>query len=186
MNPCRRLLVVLVVAVSLVGVLLSPSTSYAAVGREVLKKCAPGPNGSVCAAIRTDGRNLRARAGAESYTGVEIWVYRVVLVRTTWVDWQRTTSGPVAEAEPGRAGMTRGPHIDVYTPVVAESCDRGRTAYTYQTWDYYRVTSSGGGSRSYSLSSAVWGGGCRGDAQEPSRRAQPSVAEAVRSQGRST
>lgn len=150
----------MVVAASVLAVFLSPSTSGAAVGREVLKKCAPGPNGNVCAAIRSDSRNLRARAGAESYTGVEIWVYRVVLVRTTWVDWQRTISQPVAEAEPGRAGMTRGPHIDVYTPVVAESCDSGRTAYTYQTWVYYVVTSNGGGSHRYSLSTAVWSGAC--------------------------
>ncbi len=160
MKPNRRLTVTIIVVASLLSVLFAPSASSAAVGREVVKKCAPGPNGNVCAAIRSDGRNLRARAGAESYTGVEIWVRRVVLVRTTWVDYRRTISEPVAEAVPGRAGMTRGPHIDVYTPVVAESCDRGRTIYTYQTWVYYGVTSSGGGTRNYSLDSQVWGGAC--------------------------
>lgn len=124
------------------------------------KKCAPGPNGNVCSTIRSDGTNVRARSGAESYTGVEVWIYRVVLVRTTWFDWRRTNSEIVARAEPGRAGINRGPHIDIYTPVVAESCDRGRTAYTYETWTYYSVTSGGGGSKSYSLSSGVWSGAC--------------------------
>lgn len=121
----KQAAVLLLSAVSTMALAVAPSaTAEAGVGRDVLKSCGPGPNGNVCAAVRSDGANVRARAGVESYTGVSIWVHDVTLIRYTYTSRGFSRSEGVARNFFGRDGMTTGPHINLYGSVVAESCDR--------------------------------------------------------------